>query len=172
MKSLLCRGVLSVVVLASALAMAVATPTALLPWSAAAGRPAVEAGSTTGCFLWSEKDTVTVMTTTTEKNGLRWNGRIEVRGATIVAPRGLHDEKRDGFAQPKPNVLEFSFDTHTAMDGVRFTLRRDAKTPSGDSATPTLCAGVKLGGNLTPRLFYGAKRIAAPSNPVAFDLTK
>ncbi|MBI5835264.1 MAG: hypothetical protein HZB16_23400 [Armatimonadetes bacterium] len=172
MKSPLKWTALAGVVLIAAIATAVTTP-APLPWSATAGKPKVEPGSTTGCFLWSDKDTVTVMTTTQSKKGLRWNGRIEVRGATIVAPRGMKDEKRDGFSQPKPNVLEFSFDTHTNVDGVKFGLKPDPKaTPSGDTPKPVLCAGVKLEGNVTPKLYYGAKPTAAPSNPVAFDLTR
>lgn len=175
MKSLLRYRILSplalVLVVSAALA---ATVPSMLPWSAAKGRPAVKPGSTTGCFVWHDGATVTLLTTTRNPKGLRWTGRIELRGGSIVAPRGLRDEKRDGFRQPKPNVLEFSFDTHTNVDGVRFTLKRDpAKDPSGENAPkPFLCFGVRLEGEKTQRLFYGPKPTESKLNPMIFDLTQ
>jgi hypothetical protein len=155
---------------------------AVVAWSRAEGRPNIPAGQATGFCVWHEGNDVFVTFTSQSAQGQRFSGTITVQDAEIVEPHGIKTEPRDGFRQPKPSTLEFRFDTHEQMDGVRFHLRltdnsSSAPPPHGARSMPQggpelLRFNLRLHGDATGKIFYGPHADEAKRDPVMFDLVR
>lgn len=138
-----------------------------IPWSRAAGKPNIAPGRSVGYFIWHEGDTVYLASTSESDAGRAFAGRIQVSGGgRITGAKGIKDEKADHVRTPRPNVVEFRFDTHEHLDGVKFSLR----------GGKYLTFALRLDGHKTEHIFLGPRAIEAEDagarGLVVFDLSK
>ena len=132
------------------------------PWSAAAGKPAFQAGRSDGYYIWHDGTTVTVATTSEEKAEKKFKMEITLQGGTIGNVQGGKLEKNDAFHQPQPNMLILKFHTAEGMDQISFVVQ-------GGSS---LMFRAIEEGKKTRHVFYGAKSTQAARDPLVFDLTR
>jgi hypothetical protein len=123
-----------------------------VPWHAAVGRPTIAAGTTVAAYVWHDGDTVYVKVSDDVAKGQIWGGRITVTGASITNPSRINDARDERIKQVKPTELDFRFDTQNAVDGIKFTLTKDAST---DAKRPGIRFDIRVDKAAVQNLYYG-----------------
>jgi hypothetical protein len=138
------------------------------PWHAAEGKPTIDTGKTAAAYVWHEGDVAYIKVTDDIVKGQIWGGRIEVNGGTITNATRINDEKDDRIKQPKPNVLEFRFDTHMGVDGVKFTIVKD---PNTTVKHPGIGFRIRVAKEPVQNLYYG-KDATDGQSPIYFNFAE